>query len=283
MKRPFLYGATVAMGAPNNSPFPLNTSDYCSAADTLKALGYESMEIHIRSPKLVDGHKVKAYCQQIGIVISTIGTGQAYGMEGLSITAEDKDTRTRAIRRLKDQIDLAATFGNCPIIIGSMRGIIGKDRSFHEVNQLMLESMKELAEYAEKKETEIVIEAVNRFESDYLQRGEQVLALIDEIGSNRIKVHLDTYHMNLEEQNWRKPFLMCGKRLGHVHLADNRRFYPGWGLLDFKPILEVLMEIGYNRSLTLECYPYPNSITALRRAKQYLDGIWDTINCNDLS
>ena len=50
MKRKFLYGATVAMGAPANSPVPLNTTDYLASADLLKGLGYESMEVHIRAP-----------------------------------------------------------------------------------------------------------------------------------------------------------------------------------------------------------------------------------------
>ena len=199
MKRKFLYGATVAMGAPANSPFPLNTTDYRASADLLKGLGYESMEVHIRAPELVDGPKIKAYCDEIGMVISTIGTGQAYGMEGLSITSPDADVRKRAVQRLKDQLDLSAVFAGAPIIIGSMRGIVGKERTFKEVNDLMIDSMKELADYAEKTNTEIVIEAIDRFESDYLQRGEEVLALIDEVGSDRVKVHLDTYHMNLEE------------------------------------------------------------------------------------
>lgn len=282
MRRKFLYGASVAMGAPANSPFPVHTTDYLEAANLLKKLGYESMEVHIRDPKLVDGPRIKAYCDEIGIVISSIGTGQAYGMEGLSITSPDVDVRKNAVQRLKDQMDLSVEFGGAPVIIGSMRGVIGRDQTFNDVNDRMVASMKELANHAEKVGSEIVIEAIDRFETDYLQRAAEVLTLIEEVGSDRVKVHLDTYHMNLEEQDWRKPILLCGSKLGHVHLADNRRYYPGWGLLDFRPVIETLVEIGYDRSLTLECYPYPDTLTALRRAKQYLDGIWNAMTCNDL-
>ena len=94
-------------------------------------------------------------------------------------------------------------------------------------------------------------------------------------------VHLDTYHMNLEERNWRTPILKCRGKLGHVHLADNKRYYPGWGLIDFRPILTYLKEIGYDRSLTLECYPYPNGVTCLKRGMKYLDGIMASLTCND--
>lgn len=279
MKR-FKLGATVAMGAPLNSPFPLNVEDYTKAAGLLKELAYDTMEIHICDPKMVNGPMVKEYCDSIGIGISSIGTGQAYGREGLSLTSPDKAVRQAAVQRLKDQLDLAAVL-NCPIIIGSMRGVIGQ-RTLQEVNGLMVDSMKELVDYAEQTNTEMVVEAIDRFETDYLLTAQEVLDLIDIVGSDRVRVHLDSYHMNLEEQDWRKPILACRGKLGHVHLADNRRYYPGWGLVDFKPILTYLDEIGYDRSLTLECYPYPDGITALRRGKQYLDGIMACMRCNDI-
>lgn len=141
-------------------------------------------------------------------------------------------------------------------------------------------SASELADYAERTNTEIVVEAIDRFETDYLRTAQDVLGLIDEVGSDRVLVHLDSYHMNLEEQDWRKSILSCRDKLGHVHLADNRRYYPGQGLIDFNPILAYLQEINYDRSLTLECYPYPDGITALLRGKQYLDGIMAAMSCN---
>lgn len=280
MNKLFKLGATVAMGAPPNSPFPLHTKNYNGSADLLKELGYDTMEIHIRTPALLDGPSVKAHCDAIGIGISSIGTGQAYGMEGLSITSQLGHIRRAAIQRLKDQMDLGKIL-KCPIIIGSMRGVIGT-RTFKEVNGLMVESMKELADYAEQANTEIVVEAIDRFETDYLLTAQEVLGLIDEVGSDRVLVHLDSYHMNLEERDWRKSILSCRNKLGHVHLADNRRYYPGQGIIDFNPILAYLEEIHYDRSLTLECYPYPDGVTALIRGKQYLDGIMAAMSCNSI-
>lgn len=280
MNRLFKLGATVALCAPANSPFPLFTDDYKKSADLLKAIGYDTMEVHLRAPQMVDGPDIKAYCDSIEIGISSIGTGQAYGAEGLSITSESVTLRKAAVQRLKNHLDLAKVL-DCPVIIGSMRGCIAPDGSFEKINSLMLESMKELADYAEHTGTEIVIEAIDRFETNYLQTADDVLGLIDVLGSNRVLVHLDTYHMNLEERNWRTPILKCCGKLGHVHLADNKRYYPGWGLIDFRPILTYLKEIGYDRSLTLECYPYPNGVTCLKRGMKYLDGIMASLTCND--
>ncbi len=267
-------GATCAMGAPANSPFPIMTDDFYATARWLSQYGFDSMEVHIRAPEMVDGPRLFEYCRNQGLEISSIGTGMAYGMEGLSITSPDQSVRARAVQRLKDQLDLGVQM-NCPIVIGSMRGVIEEGQTFQQVDRRMVESMRELAEHAEKVGGEIVIEAIDRFETNYLKTAADVLELIDKVGSDRVLVHLDTYHMNLEEQDWRSPILRCGKRLGHVHVADNSRNYPGWGLIDFRPILSYLLEIGYSRSLTIECYPVPDGPTAALRGLRHLSAIMD--------
>ncbi len=278
MNRLFKIGATCAMGAPAGSPFPLAVTDYQQTADWLKSHGFDTMEVHIRAPQMIDGPRLKAHCDQIGIEVSTIGTGMAYGMEGLSLTSPSIQVRRAAISRLKEQLDLGKQL-ECPVIIGSMQGIIEPGQSFGEVDQRMVESMKELADYAERTEGELVIEAIDRFETNYLHTAEDVLGLIRRIGSPRVTVHLDTFHMNLEEQSWREPILACRGRLGHVHVADNSRNYPGWGLIDFRPILSCLQEIGYDRSLTLECFPVPDGPTSLKRGLAHLQGLMDAMTC----
>lgn len=278
MSRLFKIGATCAMGAPDGSPFPLAVTDYQETADWLKAHGFDTMEVHIRAPQMIDGPRLKAHCGRIGMEVSTIGTGMAYGLEGLSLTSPSAKVRRAAIGRLKEQLDLGKVLG-CPVIIGSMRGVIEPGQSFGEVDRRMVESMKELADYAEQTEGELVIEAIDRFETNYLHTAEDVLELIERVGSSRITVHLDTFHMNLEERSWRTAILACRGRLGHVHVADNSRNYPGWGLIDFRPILSLLREIGYDRSLTLECFPVPDGPAALERGLAHLQGLMDAMTC----
>lgn len=272
MKHLIKIGATVAMGAPKGSPFPLHTQDFCETAKWLSANGFDSMEVHIRAPEMVDGPKIRECCAALGLEVSSIGTGMAYGMEGLSITSPDEAVRKAAVQRIKDQLDLGAQLA-CPVVIGSMRGVIGQGDTFEKVDKRMVESMRELSDYAERTDTELVIEAIDRFETNYLKTADDVLGLIDRVGSNRVLVHLDTYHMNLEEKDWRSPILHCGKRLGHVHVADNTRYYPGWGLIDFRPIISTLLEIGYQRSLTLECYPVPNEQESALRGLHHLEAV----------
>lgn len=265
----FKIGVTCALDAPAGSPFPLVNPDIYSTVDFLAANGFDSMELHLLKPSEVDGPKIREYCQEKGIMISSIGTGMAYGKEGLSITSPSEDVRKRAIQRLKDQLDLASLL-NCSIVIGSMRGEIPAGGSRAEIDRLMIEGCKELADYASGGNGWIVIEAIDRFETNYLQRAEEVLGIIDRVKSDRLGVHLDTYHMNMEEQDWKKPVLLCGKKVKHVHLADNNRNYPGWGLIDFRPFLEALDEVGYDQTLTLECYPKPDGKTAVLRGMEHI-------------
>lgn len=265
-------GATCALNASPNAPFPIITSDLYEAADWMSKNGFDSIEYHIRDPKEVDGRKLKDYTDEKGLIVSSIGTGMAYGMEGLSISSTDNTVRKNAIQRLKDQVDLGAVLGGY-IIIGSIRGVIGPDNTFEQVDKLNVESMKELADYAEKKNVYFAIEAIDRFETDYIQTAQETLDLIDRIGSSHVTVHLDSYHMNIEESDWVQPILACGDKLGHFHVADNNRDYPGWGHIPFPTIIEALKKIGYHNSLTMECYPHPDGHTAALKGRDYLRSI----------
>ena len=83
-------------------------------------------------------------------------------------------------------------------------------------------------------------------------------------------VHLDTFHMNIEEHNPYEAIRKCGKKLGYFHVADNTRRYPGSGQLDFKRILAALYEIDYDGYIAVECIPDPDRETTARKAIEHL-------------
>lgn len=262
-------GVTCALDAPVGSPFPLVNPDIYETIDFLAENGFDSIELHLLKPSQVDGPRIKEYCAKKGIMISSIGTGMAYGREGLSITSPDREIRDRAVKRLEEQLELASAL-ECSIVIGSMRGTIPEGESKKVIDQRMIDACTRLCDHAAKGKGSIVIEAIDRFETNYLKRAEEVLEIIEKVGSPKLGVHLDTYHMNMEEQDWKKPVLLCGDRLRHVHIADNNRNYPGWGLIDFRPFLEALEEVGYDQTLTIECYPWPDGKTAVLRGLSHM-------------
>ena len=118
MSRLFKIGATAAMGAPDGSPFPISVTDYTQTADWLKYNGFDTMEVHIRAPQMIDGPKLQEHCLRIGMEISSIGTGMAYGREGLSLTSSDEQIRRRAVTRFQVQLDVGRRLA-CPVLSGS--------------------------------------------------------------------------------------------------------------------------------------------------------------------
>ncbi len=277
MKSLFPIGPSLALKANPAAPFPLIVQDIYEGIRKTAKLGFDSVELHIRDPKNeLDPYKVRDLCQENGLLVSSMGTGQAFGAEGLSITSSDSDVRNRAIRRLMDHVDVASIVGGV-VIIGSMRGKIPDGSTFRAVNSLMLESMKRLIDYAEKKCVSFAIEAIDRFETNYLLTAESVLSLIDELGSSLVGVHLDSYHMNIEENDWVKPVYDCGNRLFHFHAADNTRWYPGSGKIPFSLLLDALQRVNYKGSLTLECFPFPSQEEACLKGIAYLRKVCDTV------
>jgi D-psicose/D-tagatose/L-ribulose 3-epimerase len=71
----------------------------------------------------------------------------------------------------------------------------------------------------------IGVEAVNRYESNLVNTAEQALELVEEVGAPNLVVHLDAYHMNIEEANLADPVRMCAERLGYVHIGESHRGY----------------------------------------------------------
>ena len=108
---------------------------------------------------------------------------------------------------------------------------------------------------------------------DCLNRVEEVAGLIDRIGAGNLKAHVDTFHMNIEEESTELVLLRYREYIGHVHFADNNRRYPGAGMIDFKSVLRALALAGYGGFIGLECLPWPNGETAARRALAYLNGL----------
>jgi D-psicose/D-tagatose/L-ribulose 3-epimerase len=100
----------------------------------------------------------------------------------------------------------------------------------------------------------IGIEAVNRYESNLVNTAEQALELVDEIGAGNVVVHLDSYHMAIEERNLAEPVRLAASRLGYVHIGESNRGYLGEGTIRFAELFVALAEIGYEGPVTFESF-----------------------------
>jgi D-psicose/D-tagatose/L-ribulose 3-epimerase len=114
--------------------------------------------------------------------------------------------------------------------------------------------IRDLAREARMSNIDIGLEAVNRYETNLLNTGAQTLRFIDEVGESNVFVHLDTFHMNIEEADCVGVIELCAERLGYFHVNENHRGYLGSGSIAFSPSFRALRRIGYDRTIAFEAF-----------------------------
>lgn len=114
--------------------------------------------------------------------------------------------------------------------------------------------IKELAQEAARDDITIGLEFVNRYESNLLNTVQQTLDYMDEVGEDNVVVHADVYHMNIEENGFRDPLLLCRDRLGYVHIGESNRGYLGAGTIDFPEVFAALVDMRYEGTITFESF-----------------------------
>jgi len=238
----------------------------------LAAIGYDGAELAIRDPALVDGQALLDAVRREGLEVAAIGTGQAWGEDGLSFTALDEKTRRTAVDRIKSHLPFAAA-ADAPVIIGLIRGRSGPGVNKDMAGALLIEALVECAAGAEQAGVRLALEPINSEETDLVNDVEQGLELLEQVDSPALGLLADTYHMHREEKDIISALEQYKGRLFHVHVADSNRRYPGAGELDFAAILDILEGMGYSGFVSGEFLPWPNAGDAARRSLEHLKGI----------
>jgi D-psicose/D-tagatose/L-ribulose 3-epimerase len=115
-----------------------------------------------------------------------------------------------------------------------------------------LEGISSLAGFAANLGVNLCLEVLNRFENHVLNTAEEGVAFVREVGKPNVKAHLDTFHMNIEEDSFGDAIRAAGPLLGHFHVGENNRRVPGKGRLPWHEIGTALREIGYDGAVVME-------------------------------
>ena len=246
--------------------------DFEANVRKIVALGYDGVELTIRDPNLIDADALLAVLETHGLDVPAIGTGQAWGEEGLSFTDPDETVRKAAIRRVCDHVPVAARTG-AVIIIGLLRGIVKPGVDHGQAMDWLIEALRRCSAAAAPHGVRLALEPINRYETTLINTVAQCLDLIEAVGASNFGVLADTFHMNIEEPSIAGSLRRAGSRIYHVHLADSNRWYPGGGHIDFQEVACALKEVGYTGYLSVEAMPVPDADACARESIETLKKI----------
>ena len=210
--------------------------------------GYDGIEIS-GEPALYDPKQVRSLLDEHGLECWGSVTLMVGGRDLLH---EDKYVRIGSVQYVKDTIDLINALGGSILtVVPSTVGKVTPMSTPEEEWKWAVESLKECQAHAESSGVRLALEPLNRFETYFLNRCDQALALAEDVGGD-CGVCLDIFHMNIEEADWPSAIRAAGDKLVDFHVADNNRMPPGQGAIDWELILRTLDEVGYEGYVTVE-------------------------------
>ncbi len=242
------YGVYSLLWVPNITKKDL------TILERAKSMGFDGIEIplsddFVNSGLLMD---LKAENKNVGIkLIFSTGLDVNHNI----ISSEEK-IRERGLDFLKKRIEIVHDFGG-DIISGVLYApwgyFTGKPKTKSEW-EYCKEGLWKAAEFAKDAQVYIAIEPVNRFESYFLNTAAEAKQLINEIGHSFIKIHLDTFQMNIEENSMYEAITTAGELLYYFHCCESHRGIPGTGHVEWDEVFKAFKEVGYNNWLTIESF-----------------------------
>lgn len=232
-------------------------------------MGYEAIEVHMRSDAALNYSAIQQASKESGAKICALITGRLYTEGRCSLISNVPYEAEFAERGLMQYADAAGEL-QADIVIGWAKGPAIPPGSPEAALERLAERLRRIGLYAKERGVRVHLEVINRYEANFLNTAQEMLSFIETYQLDNCYVHLDTFHMNIEEADIVKAIAACGPRLGYIHVADNTRLYPGSGSLDFPAILRALEAAGYKGYVSVECLRGGEGEAAAERAIQYL-------------
>ena len=243
---------------------PCTTEAVKDLAPKVKAMGFDILELAVENPDLIDIEAVKVILKETGLRAVVCG---AFGPDR-NLCSSDSQLRENARRYILRLIDAASILGS-ETVCGPMYSSVGKDHPEDPEErqrewQRAVDGVRELAVAAQEKGIKLALEPLNRFETDMINIVDQGLRFIEETAMENVGLHLDSFHMHLEEKDSAAAIRKAGKKLFHFHACENDRGVPGAGQVHWTEIAGALRDIGYQGPVVIESFT--NQVKEIARA-----------------
>jgi len=233
---------------------PLSDEDVAMLVPKVANMGFDWIEFPLESIGEFDYRKAASLLADHGLGVSTCA---AMGPDR-DLIHEDPDIRANGMAYIKDCVDSTKALG-ATNLVGPIYSAVGRtwqstpDERARD-RMLLVENLKELADYAGDHGVVMGVEPLNRFETSFINLTEQVIHVTDMVDHPSCKIMLDTFHMNIEEKSSGDAIRAAGPRLVHLHACENDRGAPGSGNVTWDDIGQALADIEYDGPVVIESF-----------------------------
>jgi D-psicose/D-tagatose/L-ribulose 3-epimerase len=222
-----------------------------NALNKTHELGYKLIEFSYLDPRQVDVKWLAARLQELGLDVAiSMGLPPEGDISSAdpAIVANGQDILDRAVALVRD-------LGGSKLA-GILSSAHGKQE--HSLTRkawdTSVSALSKVADRAKAAGVTLNLEIVNRFESNMLNTAAQGMTYIRDTGASNVFLHLDTFHMNIEEADVGLAIRHAADKIGYVHIGESHRGYLGTGNIDFAVIFDALSAIGWNDYVTFESF-----------------------------
>jgi D-psicose/D-tagatose/L-ribulose 3-epimerase len=221
----------------------------------IREWGFDGAELFLSPEEPSDVPAVKAILDRHGLERTTCSVLP----RDAHLASSQAAVRARGVEFVKRCVERTAELGGsliCGPLFAGLGVMTGRRRTEEEW-KWVVEGLRAAARRGQELGVTLCLEPLNRFETYFLNTLDDTARLVKEIGAPNVRIHFDTFHANIEEQNPAAALRAVAGLVGHVHISENDRGVPGTGHNDWRGVLLALKEAGYDGWLTIESFAQP--------------------------
>lgn len=233
---------------------PFRTEDARGLFPKVARMGFDLVEIALEDSSLVDAGEIRRLLEESWLGVTVCG---AFG-PSRDLASEDSAVVREALEYIRKALELSQQVG-AKILCGPMYSAVGKARHIPAEERRRefdraAEGLRQAAVMARERGVTLGVEPLNRFETDMINTAEQARRMVEAVNHPSLRIHLDTFHMNIEESSVYEAVKTAGEYLCHVHASESHRGVPGAGLAAWEQLRKGLADIHYDGAVVIETF-----------------------------